>query len=82
MKMKNFTTMVVPICVNFFYLMIFNISKIVLMKHHTWILRDTGSKVMFSVENLRLTEQNLNISLVFEKSFLNQSSGQKSNYYT
>ena len=69
MKMKNFTTMVVPICVNSFYLMIFNISKIVLMKHHTWILRDTGSKVMFSVENLRLTKKNLNIFYDIEKSF-------------
>ena len=50
------------------------------MKHHTWILCDTGSKLMFSVENLRLTKQNLNISMIFEKSFSNQISGQKSNY--
>ena len=67
--MKNFTTMVVPRCVNSFYHMILNISKIVMMKHHTWILCDTGSKVMFSVENMRLTKQNLNISMIFEKSF-------------
>ena len=36
------------------------------MKHHTWILCDTGSKVMFSVEKLKLTKQNLNNSKIFE----------------
>ena len=39
------------------------------MKHYTWILCDTGSKVMFSVEKLRFTKQNLNIFMIFEKGF-------------
>ena len=77
--MENFIISVVPRCAVSLYHKIINILRIAKIKHHHWILPDSTSKAMFSIEKLIFIKPNMAIFQLFEEGQENQRSDPKSN---
>ena len=65
--MENFIISVVPRCAVSLHHTIINISRIAKIKHHHWILSDSTSKAMFSIEKLIFIKLYMAIFQLFEK---------------